>query len=88
MASCVGKIDMTEGIPEKEELFEIFVSDHYMKEYWLVIEVSGKAKLKTLDRFLRSILCECCGHLSRFSIGGVNYESNPFSNLLHLRKYR
>lgn len=28
------------------------------------------AKLKDVDRYLRAIWLECCGHMSRFSVGG------------------
>lgn len=32
--------------------------------------MKGSATLRDLDRYLRAIWLECCGHLSRFSIGG------------------
>jgi hypothetical protein len=39
-------------------------------EYWLHLEMNGSATLKQLDRYLRAIWLECCGHLSQFSLGG------------------
>ena len=42
------------------------------KAYWLYLDMSVSATLKTLDRFLRDIWLECCGHESAFFVG--NYE--------------
>ena len=39
-------------------------------EFWLDLEMRGSATLKDLDTYLRAIWLECCGHLSRFSVGG------------------
>ena len=39
----------------------------YDKDYWLFVDVPLTASLATLDRFLRDIWLECCGHLSAFS---------------------
>ncbi|WP_298840263.1 SEC-C metal-binding domain-containing protein [Clostridium sp.] len=45
------------------------------KEYSLYIAINIDVTLKNLDSFLRDIWLECCGHLSSFIIGDVNYES-------------
>ena len=37
----------------------------------------GSATLKDLDSYLRAIWLECCGHLSRFSLGG--WQGNEVS---------
>ena len=42
---------------------------HY-KYYWLFIDAPKTAKLSVIDKFLREIWLECCGHLSRFSGDG------------------
>lgn len=42
--------------------------------YWLHLEVPSDATLKDLDRFLRDIWVECCGHLSAFTINGARYD--------------
>ena len=42
------------------------------KAYWLYLDMPMSATLKTLDRFLRDIWLECCGHESAFFVG--NYE--------------
>ena len=57
--------------------FELLIRDKYIKAYWLIIEMPDTAKLSDLDRFLRDIWLECCGHLSCFTIGEDNYEVMP-----------
>jgi hypothetical protein len=51
--------------------------------YWLYLSVPFKSKLEDLDRFLRDIWLECCGHLSQFTINhkmySSDFEPNPFS---------
>lgn len=80
LLSCIDKESMTDGIPERlEKLYEIHVTDKYQKDYWLFIEINGSEKLKTLDKFLREIWCECCGHLSMFTINGSDYSCLPDS---------
>lgn len=57
--------------------FQIVISGKYTKDYWLIIETSENTLLKELDRFIRDIWVECCGHLSAFTINGVQYEICP-----------
>lgn len=52
--------------------------------YWLFLDMSYTATLKTLDNFLREIWLECCGHLSAFYTGyhdeiGMNTKISSFS---------
>lgn len=42
------------------------VEDTDSKMYWLYLDISVSATLKTLDAFLRKIWLECCGHSSAF----------------------
>src|SRR5262249_38852933 len=51
-------------------LYYLRVQDAYNNEFWLDLEMRGSATLKQLDTYLRAIWLECCGHLSRFSVGG------------------
>ena len=46
------------------------------KYYWLHIEMKATSKLSTLDNFFRDIWLECCGHLSSFTISGVEYQED------------
>ncbi len=53
-----------------ETLWHLRVQDSYDKDFWLDLEMVGSASLDKLDKYLRSIWLECCGHLSKFTIGG------------------
>lgn len=54
----------------EETLWHLRVQDAYDKDFWLNLEMSGSASLEKLDKYLRAIWLECCGHLSKFTIGG------------------
>jgi len=53
---------------------QIAVAAKYDPCWWLQLAVSPRLSLRVLDRFLRDIWLECCGHMSAFTIGGVRYE--------------
>jgi hypothetical protein len=55
----------------------LVVDDPYTPCYWLHLEARPQATLENLDRFLRRVWLECCGHLSQFEIGSVRYDSDP-----------
>ncbi|MCE2508769.1 MAG: hypothetical protein J4G04_05665 [Nitrosopumilaceae archaeon] len=38
--------------------------------FWMYVQVSTEATFGVLDRFLRAVWMECCGHLSEFTVGG------------------
>ena len=62
--------EANQGLEEKQVLYHLQVQDAWGGEYWLHLEMNGSATLQDLDRYLRALWLECCGHLSRFSIGG------------------
>ena len=37
--------------------------------YWLIIEAKADAPLRNVDKLLRQLWLECCGHMSAFRIG-------------------
>lgn len=41
----------------------------YNKNYWLYFSIPLDDRLSGIDKFLRQIWCECCGHLSAFRSG-------------------
>src|SRR3989344_1482311 len=45
--------------------------------FWIYFETNHDSTLRDIDRFLRDVWLECCGHLSMFTIGGVNYSVSP-----------
>ena len=67
-AEANAKADAGSGKPET--LLHLKVQDGYGPDFWLHLEMRGSASLKDLDRYLRAIWLECCGHLSQFSFGG------------------
>jgi hypothetical protein len=52
-----------------QSLYHLLVRDAYGSDFWLHLEMNGRATLKNLDQYLRAIWLECCGHLSKFSVG-------------------
>jgi hypothetical protein len=64
-------IDKAEGKKVgSEKLYHLRVQDAWQKQFWLDLEMCGSSTLNDLDYYLRGIWLECCGHMSRFSIGG------------------
>jgi CRISPR/Cas system-associated protein Cas10 (large subunit of type III CRISPR-Cas system) len=61
-----------------QTIYHLQIEGLYLPMYWLNIEIPSKAKLKDLDRFLRDIWLECCGHLSSFEISGQSFLSERF----------
>ncbi|MCP4418393.1 MAG: hypothetical protein GY805_17375 [Chloroflexi bacterium] len=53
-----------------QTLYHLLVRDAYDSDFWLHLEVNGRSTLTRLDRYLRAIWLECCGHMSQFSVGG------------------
>ena len=54
----------------EETLWHLRAQGAEAKEYWLDLEMVGSATLDKLDKYLRAIWLECCGHMSEFSLGG------------------
>ncbi len=53
-----------------ETLWRLRIQDAYDGQFWLDLEMHGTATLEKLDQYLRAIWLECCGHMSKFTIGG------------------
>ncbi|MCY4519273.1 MAG: hypothetical protein OXC13_00675 [Caldilineaceae bacterium] len=49
------------------------------RDYWLHLGIRSDATLSELDRFLRELWLECCGHLSAFRIQEASYESSTWN---------
>ena len=64
--SCIKKNIEDKNASTTLYWFKIY--DKYMPDFFLHILVSRKAKLFHLDRFLREIWLECCGHMSDFHV--------------------
>ena len=59
---------------KSETLYHLRIQDAWRGEFWLDLETRGYSTLMDLDAYLRCIWLECCGHLSRFSVGGWRGE--------------
>ena len=64
-----------QGTPEIQ-LYHLAIQDAYGGDYWMNLEIRADATLYELDRFLRDIWLECCGHMSSFDIAGQSYISS------------
>lgn len=60
---------------ELKNYYIIEVWDKYNKsDYWMYIACHIDSKLSDIDKFLRDVWLECCGHLSDFVINDVYYD--------------
>jgi len=58
---------------ETERILHLFVEGDDRPEYWQHVELPETMTLLKLDRWLREVWLECCGHMSAFHIGGQSY---------------
>jgi hypothetical protein len=58
-------------------VFVLSIAGAPQSEYWMHIAAPGTATLHQMDRFLREIWLECCGHLSQFIIDDKIYTIHP-----------
>lgn len=56
-----------------EKCYLLKAEGAYNKDYWLFFTVSFDSTLSAVDKFLRQIWCECCGHMSAFHFGGGEF---------------
>lgn len=66
---------------QRARVLDLVVEGRYASVYWLHLEVRASARLLDLDRFLRDLWLECCGHLSAFRIGEQSYSISPMHDL-------
>jgi len=62
---------------QKTKIIHLTVEGRDLPEYWMHLEAPINVTLKGLDAFLRRAWLECCGHMSAFTIKGMNYISTP-----------
>ena len=49
-----------------QECYLMRIEGAYAKGYWLYVDMPISSTLASLDKFLRKIWLECCGHMSAF----------------------
>lgn len=74
LQSCLAKVGLPRQ-PRKRNVrsVHLFVEDDYRPEYWMHLAAPASLRLYQLDRYLRDVWLECCGHLSLFDIGRTFY---------------
>jgi hypothetical protein len=81
LAACTKRQEAIQAADQKrgkeQALYHLQVQDAWDSDYWLHLEMKGSATLEDLDDYLRAIWLECCGHLSRFSVGGWRGDDIP-----------
>ncbi len=74
LSSCPKRLEIiaasVKNPDDAELLIHLRIEDAWRSDYWLNLEMRGSATLKDLDHYLRAIWLECCGHMSRFCVGG------------------
>ena len=50
--------------------FIIRIDSGPKEPFWMYVQVSTEATFGVLDKFLRAVWLECCGHLSEFTVDG------------------
>lgn len=70
LQACKARAGATAAAAGAGTQLHLQVQDAYGGAFWLQLEMDGAAPLQALDRYLRAIWLECCGHMSAFSYGG------------------
>lgn len=65
--------------PGATDYLLLLIQGKYAPQYWLVIKAKPDITMKRIDKFIRDIWVECCGHLSEFS---DTYSTIPKTRLL------
>jgi hypothetical protein len=66
------KNHLLKELPQGDEnCYLVKIECEYAKAFWLYVDIPLTATLMQLDKFMRQIWLECCGHLSEFSKGGA-----------------
>ncbi|TVR67466.1 MAG: DUF1186 domain-containing protein [Spirochaetaceae bacterium] len=68
IASCTARGDHGKGESTLEAFHRLVVTDEEEPDYWLHLLAVPEATLGDLDRTLRGIWLECCGHQSMFHV--------------------
>ena len=63
----------------EEESFLLRVDSAVFKDYWLYIDMPKSKKIEYIDKFLRKIWLECCGHMSQFHRAGKARKIGDFA---------
>ena len=76
-AKAIAAADQGQG--PNQSIYRLAVKDDWNSDYWLYLEMNGKARLEDLDDYLRAIWLECCGHMSHFEPGTSPWSGKKLS---------
>lgn len=86
LAACVPWKELVTKAERKksrnETLYRLRIQAAGLPQFWLDLEMRGRATLKDLDWYLRAIWLECCGHMSQFSFGGWRGDEIPMKRCI------
>ncbi len=78
--SCIDRtVKEKESDNDNGKSLIVSVEGERYPQYWLTLEVPFDGELFKLDRFLRKIWLECCGHSSAYKIRGAYYWENDMN---------
>lgn len=77
LSDCQGK--HISDNPDIADSLLLLIQGKYSPEYWLVIKAKPDITMRRIDKFIRDIWVECCGHHSEFS---DKYSTIPMTRLL------
>lgn len=60
----------------KDTHFVIRIDQGADSPFWMYVQIAQRARLVILDKFLRNVWLECCGHLSEFAKGADQIPMN------------
>lgn len=73
--------DEFETEKKKRKQFMISLKDKYdTSTYCIYVSIDASLQLYHIDKFIRDVWVECCGHLSMFKIGQKKYFDNSDGN--------
>jgi hypothetical protein len=71
MEACVAVQEETSA---RQHILALAIEAEDDPRYWIQVEARATAKLRNLDRFLRELWLECCGHMSAFYVGRAEID--------------
>jgi hypothetical protein len=74
LQSCMADLP----VPDEPPLVHLRIVATRRSDYWLHLAVERTTTLDTLDAFFRELWLECCGHMSGFTMGEIQY-TKPYA---------
>ncbi len=67
---------VSDGQDGEDRLVRLCFEAVFDPRYWIYVDARADATLANLDKLLRSLWLECCGHLSAFRVGPIEPPMN------------